>query len=54
MGNTDQIDEIEVFSGMLRMFWHYVWAQAFHKAGPDIEKTLDPVLVIYTRDNKFV
>ena len=30
---------------MLRLFWHYVLAQAFHKAGPDIEKALDPVLV---------
>ena len=27
---------------MLRLFWHYVLA---HKAGPDIEKALDPVLV---------
>ena len=26
---------------MLRLFWHYVLAQA----GPDIEKALDPVLV---------
>ena len=30
---------------MLRLLWHYVLAQAFHKAGPDIEKALDPVLV---------
>ena len=32
---------------MLRLFWPYVLAQAqaFHKAGPDIEKALDPVLV---------
>ena len=31
----------------LKLFWHYVFAQAghFHKAGPDIEKALDPVLV---------
>ena len=29
---------------MLKLFRHYVWAQ-FHKAGPDIEKALDPVLV---------
>ena len=27
---------------MLRLFWHYVLT---HKAGPDIEKALDPVLV---------
>ena len=30
---------------MLRLFWNYVLAQVFHKAGPDIEKALDPVLV---------
>ena len=30
---------------MLRLFWHYVLAQAFYKTGPDIEKALDPVLV---------
>ena len=32
---------------MLKLFWHYVLAQGvqFHKAGPDIEKALDPVLV---------
>ena len=35
---------------MLRLFWHYVLAQAGHsirtdKSGPDIEKALDPVLV---------
>ena len=27
---------------MLRLFWHYVLV---HKAGPDIEKALNPVLV---------
>ena len=29
---------------MLRLFWHYILAQ-LHKARPDIEKALDPVLV---------
>ena len=29
---------------MLKLFRHYVWAQ-FNKAGPDIEKALDPVFV---------
>ena len=31
---------------MSKLFRHYVLARAqFHKAGPDIEKALDPVLV---------
>ena len=41
MGKPGQIGGIRVISGMLRLFWHYVLAQA----GPDIEKALDPVLV---------
>ena len=48
MGKPDQIGAIEVISGMLRLFRRYLLAQAvrvFHKAGPDIEKALDPVLV---------
>ena len=33
---------------MLKLFHHYLLAQAqFHKAGPDIEKALDPVLLFY-------
>ena len=33
-------------SGMLKLFRHYALAQAqFHKAEPDMEKALDPVLV---------
>ena len=48
MGKPDQIGAIEVISGMLRLFRRYLLAQAvrvFHKAGPDIEEALDPVLV---------
>ena len=32
----------KVISGMLKLFLHY---ESAHKAGPDIEKALDPVLV---------
>ena len=46
MGKPDEIGEIKVISGMLKLFRHYALAQVrFHKAGPDIEKALDPVLV---------
>ena len=44
MGKLDQIGAILVISGMLKLFRHYVLAQ-FHKAGSDIDKALDPVIV---------
>ena len=46
VGKPDQIGEIQVISGMLKLFRHYVSAHAwaFHKAGSDMDKALDPVL----------
>ena len=40
---------------MLKLFRLYALAQAqFHKARPDIEKALDPVLVFFTMSNKSI
>ena len=54
MGKSDQIGEIYVICRMLKLFRHYVWAQAeFHKVGPASEKPIDPVLVfIYGEQQK--
>ena len=30
---------------MLKLFWHYVWAQGGRSIRPDKEKALDPVYV---------
>ena len=46
MGKPGQIGEISV--GELILLWHYVLAQAgvlYNKAGQDLEKALDAVLV---------
>ena len=32
----DQIGEIQVISGMLKLFWHYVWAQRERGGGPRV------------------
>ena len=48
-GKQDQIGQIYVISGMLKLFGHYVSAQAEYSTrlhGPVMEKALDPVLVI--------
>ena len=49
MGKPGQIGEIKVIVGMLILFWHYVLV---HKAGPDIEKALNPVLVFIRETEK--